>query len=80
MSRVVLITGAASGIGLGLALCFLDAGDRVVAFDQEAESAGSPTGGKARIAGEAIDEVNSHCVFPKLRLQLWNLISAGTAP
>jgi len=35
MSRVVLITGAASGIGLGLALCFLDAGDRVVAFDRD---------------------------------------------
>ncbi len=35
MSRVVLITGAASGIGLGLALRFLEGGDRVVAFDRD---------------------------------------------
>jgi NAD(P)-dependent dehydrogenase (short-subunit alcohol dehydrogenase family) len=35
MSRVVLITGAASGIGEGLALRFLAEGDRVVAFDRD---------------------------------------------
>ncbi len=37
MSRIVLVTGAASGIGLGLAEYFLEAGDRVVAFDRDAE-------------------------------------------
>ncbi len=38
MSRVVLVTGAASGIGRGLALQFARDGDRVVAFDQAADS------------------------------------------
>lgn len=49
MSRVVLITGAASGIGEGLALSFLDDGERVVAFDRD----GSGLEGLARKAGEA---------------------------
>jgi NAD(P)-dependent dehydrogenase (short-subunit alcohol dehydrogenase family) len=40
MSRVVLVTGAASGIGHGLAEHFLEAGDRVVAFDRDAEGLG----------------------------------------
>jgi NAD(P)-dependent dehydrogenase (short-subunit alcohol dehydrogenase family) len=40
MSRVVLVTGAASGIGLGLAEHFLGASDRVVAFDRDAEGLG----------------------------------------
>ncbi|MGO4870326.1 MAG: SDR family NAD(P)-dependent oxidoreductase [Roseiarcus sp.] len=35
MSRVVLVTGAASGIGRGLATHFLQAGDRVAAFDHD---------------------------------------------
>lgn len=37
MSRVVLITGAASGIGAGLACRFTDEGDRVVAFDRDSD-------------------------------------------
>lgn len=37
MSRVILITGAASGIGQGLAEHFLGAGERVTAFDRDAQ-------------------------------------------
>jgi NAD(P)-dependent dehydrogenase (short-subunit alcohol dehydrogenase family) len=40
MSRVVVITGAGSGIGRGLALNFVEAGDRVVAFDRDEEALG----------------------------------------
>lgn len=35
MSRVVLVTGAASGIGRSLAQHFAEAGERVVAFDRD---------------------------------------------
>jgi NAD(P)-dependent dehydrogenase (short-subunit alcohol dehydrogenase family) len=45
MSRVVLVTGAASGIGRGLARHFRQAGDRVTAFDRDAD-------GLARLAEE----------------------------
>jgi NAD(P)-dependent dehydrogenase (short-subunit alcohol dehydrogenase family) len=37
MSRVVLVTGAASGIGLCLAQNFIEEGDRVVAFDRDGD-------------------------------------------
>jgi NAD(P)-dependent dehydrogenase (short-subunit alcohol dehydrogenase family) len=37
MNRVILITGAASGIGRGLAVRFLASGERVTAFDCNAE-------------------------------------------
>lgn len=40
MSRVVVITGAGSGIGRGLALRFAAAGDRVLAFDRNEEALG----------------------------------------
>ena len=35
MSRVVLVTGAASGIGAGLTSHFVSLGDRVIAFDMD---------------------------------------------
>jgi NAD(P)-dependent dehydrogenase (short-subunit alcohol dehydrogenase family) len=57
MSRVVLVTGASSGIGRGLALHFLQAGDRVAAFDHDAEGldrlqAGTSEGALVTIAGD----------------------------
>lgn len=63
MSRVVLITGAASGIGRGLALGFLDAGERVVAFDRDADGLAALAGehGEANlltVAGDVGDEVD----------------------
>src|SRR5580693_4993783 len=35
MSRVVMVTGAASGIGAGLASHFVSLGDRVIALDMD---------------------------------------------
>ena len=35
MSRVVLVTGAASGIGAGLTSHFVSVGDRVIALDMD---------------------------------------------
>ena len=44
MSRVVLVTGAASGIGAGLAAHFIHLGDRVVALDQDESGLASLAG------------------------------------
>ena len=44
MSRVVLVTGAASGIGAGLAAHFTYLGDRVVALDQDESGLASLAG------------------------------------
>jgi len=41
MSRVVLVTGAASGIGAGLAERFVSLGDRVIALDMDGEGLAS---------------------------------------
>ncbi|MEW2630183.1 SDR family oxidoreductase [Streptomyces sp. NPDC048389] len=50
--RLVLVTGAASGIGRATALAFAEAGARVVAVDRDAEGA-VRTADSARLAGAA---------------------------
>ncbi|SEG45308.1 NADP-dependent 3-hydroxy acid dehydrogenase YdfG [Actinacidiphila yanglinensis] len=50
--QLVVVTGAASGIGKATALAFAEAGARVVAVDRDAEGAGS-TAAAARRAGAA---------------------------
>ena len=41
MSRVVMVTGAASGIGAGLASHFVSLGDRVIALDMDQDGLAS---------------------------------------
>jgi NAD(P)-dependent dehydrogenase (short-subunit alcohol dehydrogenase family) len=63
MSRVVLVTGAASGIGRGIALDFLRAGERVAAFDHDAAAldrlrAEADGGALLAISGDVGDAVD----------------------
>ncbi|GAA2615661.1 MULTISPECIES: SDR family oxidoreductase [Streptomyces] len=57
--QLVLVTGAASGIGRATAFAFAEAGARVVAVDRDAEGA-ARTAGMARLVGAA--EAWAECV------------------
>ncbi|WP_405636087.1 SDR family oxidoreductase [Streptomyces sp. NBC_01178] len=68
--RLVLVTGAASGIGRATALAFAEAGARIVAVDRDADGA-ARTAGTARLIGapaawgEAVD-VGDEAAMEKL--------------
>jgi NAD(P)-dependent dehydrogenase (short-subunit alcohol dehydrogenase family) len=71
MSRVVLVTGGASGIGREIALHFLEAGDRVAVLDQDSRGMSTLEAGQDTLlkiegdvsdagdAGRCVDEIES---------------------